>query len=214
MYLYLRFTRATHFGFKPARKISRNTLVAITMTGYKQHILIVIFFCAQYFLYSQSDTLNKRNANGHKNGYWKVYLDAKTNPTDSAKAYFYGLDLFDNGEAVYKYRAYKWKKKQKFVYEGETPIKGNPTPIKGKFIWYDKFGMSSEETYDKGHPIFIKSFVNWGSGTNVLYEDLDFTKLYNNTQGTFYFQEHTKSGDTIKYWFRKGNKGWISYPIE
>ena len=179
----------------------------------KYFLTIILFYT--HCVYSQSDTLNKRNANDKKNGYWKVYLDDKSNPTDSVNAYFFGLELYDNGEGVFQYFKAKWKKQQRLVFEGTTPRKGFPVAIKGKFTWYDKKNkLSAEETYDNGQPIYLKSF---GCDDSRPYEDLDFTKKYNNIPGTYFYQEYSRScseNKIVKYWFRKGDGGWKAYPID
>ena len=75
---------------------------------------------------AKKDTLNKYNSKKLKNGYWKVFLDDKVNPTDSLKnAYFYGFELWDNGEYVFKYFNKNWKYSNILIYRN---IKKMPLP--------------------------------------------------------------------------------------
>ncbi len=165
---------------------------------------------------AKKDTLNKYNSKKLKNGYWKVFLDDKVNPTDSLKnAYFYGFELWDNGEYVFKYFNKNWKY-SKVVFEGALPEKGKPEPINGKFKWYDSDSvLINEEEYKNGHPFFIKSYKKLKDGTTHPFEVLYFDKKLNNIPGTYYYEEYYAKGTAFdKYWYRKGKKGWRVYLIK
>lgn len=168
---------------------------------------------------AQNDTLNKFTPKGKKTGYWKVLLNNNVDPVDSLKdACFFGIELWDNGESVFTH----YKKKgpnSKMKYDGVMPEKGNPKLIDGTFKWFNSKGfLETEETYKDGKPVYIKSYhvsKNKTDSTNELFEDLDFTILYNNIPGTYYYKEHDFSTNTYKeYWFRKGRRGWRIYKIK
>ncbi|MGZ4156213.1 MAG: hypothetical protein ACXVED_03490, partial [Bacteroidia bacterium] len=121
-----------------------------------------------FFLYSltsgfgqNNNTLNKLNSKGKKNGYWVQYLDSLAYPTDSSHSYFYGYDLYDNGETVFRFsdRDKVWRK-CKLVFDGHLPDKGKPIPIEGTFKWYwKKAQIADEGTYKNGRPYFWKSYA-------------------------------------------------------
>lgn len=189
-----------------------------------KHLLVLLFMAGT--MHSQTDSLNHRNADGKKNGWWKVYLDDKTNPTDSVNASFYALELYDNGKNVSGFHKKGYKKRKRLEYYGPTATKGNPIPIKGVFSWYDGSDeLISQEVYDKGSPVTLRSYAYPNKSLKyylnhdvhtVVFEDLDYTKTYNNTPGTFYYQEHSLSelNKSKKFWYRNGDKGWKCYKIE
>jgi len=180
-------------------------------------LLTALLFHGQN-VFGQADTLNKLNSKGKKTGYWKIYLNDKADPVDNiVDSYFYGFELWDEGEKVFKYFKHKWG--DKMTFEGPTLTKGSPIPLAGTFKSFDKKGrLIIEETYQNGNPLYIKSFTTSHDKTDnktYLFEDLDFSKKYNNIPGTFYLEEHFHTtGRLDKYWFRKGDRGWRSYKIE
>lgn len=168
--------------------------------------------------FSQLDTLNKLNSKGKKTGYWKVFLDDKVNPTSNIEnSYFYGFELWDEGENVFHYSKNRWKN-NKMTFDGTLPEKGKPILITGTFKWFDTKGLFSEEVYKNGNPVYIRSYTGSTSITDTvvhLFEDLDFTKKYNNINGTYFYQEHShNTGDVKKYWFRKGKKKWKMHKVD
>jgi hypothetical protein len=171
------------------------------------------------FLVGQTDTLNKFTDKGKKTGYWKVLLNDNANPVDSiASAFFYGLELYDNGERVFKFHKHEWTG-GKMKFDGVVPTKGKPEAINGTFKWFDNKGfLQILETYKDGQPLYIKSYHVLNNKTDTidhLFEDLDFTVKYDNIPGTYYYREHALYDGTCReYWFRKGKKGWRVYKIK
>lgn len=170
-------------------------------------------------VFGQTDTLNSLNSKGKKTGVWKVFLNEKADPVTKVKdAYFYGFELWDEGELVFAFVKHNWKK-YKLAFDRQLPTKGNPIPLTGTFQWSDKNGrLWIEEAFENGNPLYIKTFSTSlflpGNNTSLL-EYIDFSRKYNNTQGTFYYEEHVQNSDKVEsYWFRKGPKGWRLYRIE
>lgn len=170
------------------------------------------------FLCGQADTLNKLNPSGQKTGYWKVYLNENADPVDNvSSAFFYGIELYDNGERVFKFNKHEWTDAK---FDGTFSTKGKPEAINGTFKWYSNKGyLLISETYKNGHPLYIKSYhvlKDKSDTLSILFEDLDFTKRYNNIPGTYYYREHDgfDKGFFREYWFRKGKKGWRVYKIK
>ena len=180
---------------------------------------ITILLASFNFLVGQTDTLNKLTPSGKKNGYWKVYLNNTADPVDSIeKAFFYGIELYDNGVPVFKYNKHGWSN-YKLKFDGPTPIKGTPELLNGTFKWYNSKGfLQIAETYKNGQPVYIRSYhvlENKADSIDHLFEDLDFTIKYNNIAGTYYYREHALFDNTFtEYWFRKGKKGWRVYKIK
>ncbi len=182
-------------------------------------ILFLNIFLIINSSYSQSDTLNKLNSSGKKHGYWKVLLNEKVDPVKKIEdACFYGIEYWDNGKPVQKFYKHTWKY-SKIECDGYIPPKGKPELISGIFKWLDKDGsLLNDESYRKGQPKLIRSYTTCGKdnpGMHI-FEEIVFTKLYNNIPGTFYVEMHVcqKNEPSKKYWFRKGEKGWKSYKIE
>jgi hypothetical protein len=181
--------------------------------------ITIVLLTSFDLLSGQTDTLNKLTPSGKKTGYWKVYLNENADPVENiANAYFYGIELYDNGERVFKYNPHKWTGTS-LKFDGRLPKKGEPEPINGTFLWYnDKGFLQISETYKNGQPLYIKSYhvLNNKSDTvDHVFEDLDFTIRYNNIPGTYYYREHALfTGTFTEYWFRKGKKGWRVYKIK
>lgn len=165
------------------------------------------------------DTLNQLNSKGKKTGYWKVLLNDKVDPVDSLKdAYFYGIELWDNGVDVFKFHKHGSWASEKMVFSGKFPQKGNPVLIDGTFKWFDdKALITSEEIYKNGKPFFIKSY-SWDKEDpkiSFFNEVLYFDRLLDNIPGTYYYEEYGYGGELKqKYWFRKGRRGWRVYKIK
>jgi hypothetical protein len=182
------------------------------------HAFFII--CMLFYLTAsaQTDPLNRLNDKVKKDGYWIQYLDSLLYPTDSANAYFVGYDLYDNGIKVFNFgdRPGLWKK-DKLVYEGQLPLKGQAKLLDGTFKLYSpEMRIESEEIYKNGKPFYIKSYVyNKKDPVNSSFNEvLYFDRLYNNIPGTFYYEEYLFGKLRTKYWFRKGKRGWKSYRIK
>lgn len=183
-----------------------------------KHLLIVFILLAGISASGQTDTLNRVNAKGKKDGYWKVFLDSMAFPTDSVNSYFCGYDLYDNGVHVFCYsdRNTLWKS-YRFVYSGILPEKGSPVTIDGAFKWFDEKGrLINVEIFKEGKPLFWESTQYlWRDTTAITFkETIYFDKLYNNERGSFYFTEAYSDSSTQEFWHRKGKKGWKAYRIE
>lgn len=172
--------------------------------------------------YAQIDSINQINADGKKNGYWMVYLDTFMQETDSADAYFYGYDLYDNGEIVYCYsrRGEAWRKRCTLEYSGVLPEKGKPVLINGTLKFFENGRLVSLEIYKDGNPLFWEAYT-YGKNDTLragFIETFYFDKLYNNIPGTYYltYTSNFNDGSSMiaEYWYRKGKKGWKAYKIK
>ncbi len=169
------------------------------------------------------DTLNQLNQKGQKHGIWIIYLDENINPTDSANSFFFAYELFDNGEKLFEFK--NFRKKIKVKEKTELVLlskKGSPQLLNITIKWYTlKTGsLSREEKYVNGYPTFFKGY-NKKSRTifrrtdtsNYYVENIDFTKKYNGTPGTHYYEFIVSEYDIRKYWFRKENGHWGYHKI-
>jgi hypothetical protein len=178
-------------------------------------LLVFSFTLVSSTTSAQNDTLNCFNANNKKHAYWVQYLDSKLNPTNKENAHYYGYELYDDGERVFKYFKKKWLRDQELRYTGAKTTKGKPILLSGTFKWYNSAGVIiNEEIYKAGRPYFIRSYHNSKEGVNTFSEVLYFDKTYNNIEGTYYYEE-LRDGDQLinAYWFRKGKRGWRVYKI-
>ena len=181
-------------------------------------LLIISFIFFNLNISGQTDSLNRFNDKGKKDGYWIQYLDSLAYPTDSTNSYFWGYELYDNGLRVFRFsdRNPLWKK-YRLVFDGHLPSKGRPIQIEGTFKWYaNEIQIANEEIYKNGKPFYFKSY-NYSKSdpfNSSFNEVLYFDKLYNNTRGTFYYEEYFNGTLGRKYWFRKGRKEWKSFRIK
>jgi hypothetical protein len=170
--------------------------------------------------FSQSDTTDQLSDDGRKNGFWTQYLDSCLGATNSANAYFYGYEFWDDGEPVFRFFGKFFWKKDALVYDGTFPTKGQAVLLDGVFTWYDaEDRVTNKEIYSAGQPRILKSSSIGSKGLSTFYEVLDFRKQYTNVEGTYFYQEifvnhELKTTKTTQFWFRKGKKGWRSYKIK
>ncbi len=180
-------------------------------------LLLIMFSVFSLHVSGQSDALNQLNDKGEKNGYWLQYLDSMAYPTDSINAYFFGYDLYDNGQKVSRYAGRNNELEEyDFVFDGYLPEKGKPIAINGLFRWFrNGTQIVNMEIYKDGNPVYANAFqYSESDQKNPTYNEvLYFARLYHNIPGTFYWEEHWYRKVGKKYWFRRGPKGWRSYRI-
>jgi hypothetical protein len=168
--------------------------------------------------YSQMDTLNKCNDKKKKTGYWVEYFDNNVIPTDSANSYFYGFQLYDNGYKVYSFGKLKEKRKLTLIYDSILPKKGHPILVNGVFKWYFKDStLRLEEKYVAGLPSIYKVYAQryLTDKSTIVGELADFTRKYNNIQGTFYHELNFLYSDSkIQSRYYKDGKKWKSHRIK
>ncbi|MBL4734739.1 MAG: hypothetical protein JKY18_05265 [Flavobacteriales bacterium] len=186
-------------------KIITIFLLLITLNGHAQTDPGFVF---------DSTSLDQKTEKGHKHGYWVSYLSQEMKPCKEEKAYFYGYELYDQGERVQKFYYERFKKRCKL----ETNIKGDttikPILLNGTFEWYKKNGrIAAREVYKNGRPFFIKSFKfsRKNPGVLVFSENLYYDKLYSDKVGTFYYERHSKGKVIYQGFFRKRDRGWKVY---
>jgi hypothetical protein len=185
------------------------------MRQFKNPALLIFLFCISS-AFAQTDSCNKLNLKGKKIGYWITYLDENINPTDSANACFWGYEFYDEGTKTFDlFNKKRNGKNYKVVYDGTIPQKGKAVAINGTFKYYSIYNESeeleSEETYKDGFACIFKAYM-----FDKLWTLADFTKKYNNTEGTFYstdFRTYMVTTDTryktTCYWYRKEKNKWI-----
>jgi hypothetical protein len=164
----------------------------------------------------QNDTLNKINTKGKKQGYWICHLDDKFKITDSTKGVYVGFDLYDNGQNLtrigYRSNAYLT------IMDSIIPVKhkiGRYKLLNGKVFFYSKANdMVMEEIFSQGHPVKYVAYYDSPPCVGKISEIADFTRLYNNTKGSYYYEIRScRSDDIKKIWYRKGSKKWKAYRI-
>ena len=170
-------------------------------------------------LLSQTDTLNKFDSNGKKNGYWLVYLDQNANPTDSLNSFYYGYDLYVNGYKFIYFMNDKSKADNRLVHHGNNPEKGHPMLINGQFSWFDKETNTrhSIESYRNGHPQFIEFYakIQKTDTTTYLRENINYAKKYENDFYSYYYRICSVKGNNIEErYFRKVGRKWRAYSIK
>lgn len=156
-----------------------------------------------------SDTLNRRNAKNKKDGLWLVYLDKNASIVDKEDACFYGYEMYDNGEWVMFFKANNNRKYKNIIFNGIKGETGNPLLLYGTFFFYDKKGrLIYEETYRDGMPLLLLSYGYDIEGVIIMKEILDYSKPYNNVQGTFFYEYYSFGELKSSGYFKKNGKSW------
>lgn len=176
-------------------------------------IWILIWMAAN--MESQNDTLNQVNPSGKKTGYWKQFLDQNLSPVDSIESYYYGYEFYDAGHPVFRYTKNWWLKDSRLISMGTASKKGHPALLEGTFKWFGSTDSLpfSVEIYKNGYPVALYAYHYCPEHAWHANEFVDFTRQYNNTRGSFYFEDE-KSGKMEKYWMRKDNDKWKKYKIQ
>ncbi len=161
--------------------------------------------------YGQHDTINQLNSKGKKTGYWIKYLDADLNPTDSSSSYFFGYEYYDNGTPVLIFRKDKRNKNYRHSFINRTSAKGNPRVLDGTFVWHtDKDSIPDViATHKNGLPVNFIVYHQCEFHSRYVSEYLDFTRKYNNTIGSYYYEFEGE-----KYWYRKVGTKWKSTKVD
>jgi hypothetical protein len=170
---------------------------------------------------AQYDSLNKLDSKGRKQGYWLCYLNDKFTPTDSSKAVYVGFDLYNNDQNLTKIGRLWGTKDLIFI---DSVVHSSITinrfkVLNGKVLAYNKENLLiREDIYDSGHPVKFIAYCDYKKHPEDLgkiTEITDFTKLYNNIRGTYYYEFRGCGYDYVKKcWFRKGNRKWKLFRIK
>lgn len=173
--------------------------------------LLVVFLIFSLPVFSQqgADTLNQYNTKHKKHGFWKVYVDDQLmRVKDVSQAFYFGYDLYDNGELLINCSgASRVKKKAVRVeHNDRKPLKGNPEALDGNYKIYSEKGLELEEEYKSGiqyHAISYYTGENHGK-----LEDLDYRKTYQGQFGSCYHEMYYPDGTiSLKEWLGKNEKG-------
>jgi hypothetical protein len=178
----------------------------------RQFFILTLFLTiSNLFSQNLSDTINKYNDKHKKIGFWQVYLNEYANKVDKKNAFYIGYELYDNvGECVYPFSKHPRPKKYIIKYSGITSQRGNPTPINGILkLLYKNGNPSYEELYQNGRPVLIKAFRWDKNGICSMEEILDYTKMFNNIDGTFYYELFGYDHKLFQHgYYKKSVKGW------
>jgi len=159
----------------------------------------------------QYDTINKKNENGKKQGYWVEYTDDKLFVLKKKKhAVFYRLVFYDNGakigETAYVIGS---KKKIHLKIEGNQAESGNIILLNGTYKLISKNdSISSEEIYSEGKMLTGKTFFYNGH----LDEYVDYTDKYQNQLASYKVTVYNINGTVEKSYYRgkiNGKWKWI-----
>ena len=176
--------------------------------------LLLIISSGTIFAQVASDTLNKYNGKGQKEGYWLVYFtDTLVVTSEKSEAFYYGLIYYDNGYSIDGFfcsKASNYRKHvSRFVKPEELMKKGNPVVLNGIFEYYDgKGNLTSRETYKDGIPLL---FENYYYDKNTRFTGRDFfdcSKKYKNQLSSWYYETYTADNKLkTKYYYGKNDKG-------
>jgi len=175
--------------------------------------LVVFFLCITLNVLSQGDTLNRFNQKGKKDGLWKVYLNQYLKPVDAIEnAYFQAYERYDNGQIVFKFYSdkYDWKKFS-FKYSQPLPKIGYPEVLNGSVGCYEPNGeIMYQYDFKNGLPVHYKYFSYYANNPKIcgFYEVHDWSKKYNDLDGSYYYEAFWDGKLVVVGWFLKDKKKW------
>jgi hypothetical protein len=183
----------------------------------KMSLYLMSLLCYLSSASSQTDTINKYNSKGKKQGYWTCYLDKDLKKTNVSNAYYYAYELFDSGINLTKI-SQRGIKKYSVIAPVDMGQQVVPITLNGVFILTAKNGRTrSVEEYKNGYPYILKAYESnpATNETNFEVEYLDYTRKYENQVGSFYWEYRSfKRNDTTRFWFRKIDGKWRDVKIE
>ena len=119
---------------------------------------LMLILCSATF--SQTEKLNQLDSAGKKNGKWCVYLDAKWNKVDSAKAVFFRYTWYDSGINIQPMGLGDFKMES--TTDSSKQI-GKIKLLDGEYKWFDKKGnLKFVHVLKKGEYISYKEFFSSG----------------------------------------------------
>lgn len=182
----------------------------------QQYLIFCYLTFMSMLLLGQNDSLNKYNSKGKKTGYWKIFLDQNAMPTDSCHSFFFGYEYYDNGKTTFFTFTKSSVKKQRFVFNGIMPSKGNPILIDGVMKIYKTKNdtidyILSENSYKNGYP---QTYIEFFFGKEP-HQIFDFTKQYKNLQGSYFMTDYyshfiatEEKKQTSYWWYTKVDDKW------
>lgn len=177
--------------------------------------MICILLFISFFASAQNDTVNRFNEKGHKQGYWKKFLNDRVLSSDSMQASFIAYEVYDDDQKIISYNKPLFVNINHIVYSGHKPDPGKPEIINGTFKYYSKKQvLMLEESFKNGYMVYSKFYKkNRKTGELYIVEFYDFGRRYNNQVGSFYHELAFTPTNIVAYWFRKGEKRWKDHKI-
>lgn len=137
------------------------------------------------------DTINRKDDNNKKYGYWVEYVNEKLMKVSKKKAYFLRYIYYVKGQRVTAPNFYNPAYKRIEI-DGSKVVKDSIVVMDGTYRVYDKNDLLlKEEKYKNGKPLLFKSFYK--SGQISEYED--YTKKYNGQEGTCFVIFYSEAGE-------------------
>ena len=160
--------------------------------------------------------LNTNDSKGRKAGYWKIYLDSRLTPTDSANAYFWAYQFYEDGKKTFD--AFPpGNKHNRYVFADSLPPKGNPVALDGTAEIWQKEILLNSNIYEKGFPMVYTEYGFGGETWHVM----DFTQKFEQQEGTFLVTDYyssvfvsDKNKKTTHYWYRKEGRKWRAVEVK
>jgi hypothetical protein len=175
-----------------------------------KNLILFLFLTNGLCCFSQEiqlNSLNKRNSHHKKDGVWVKYLDKDLNEVDKEFSNFYGYEIYDNGKWVMFFSGKKHNEKNAF--NGKAGELGKPILLNGTFMFYNQKGiLEYEETYKEGMPWLMFSYRFDKDGVCTMKEVLDYSKQYQNTPGTFYYEYYASGALVSSGYYQKVGKKW------
>ena len=160
--------------------------------------------------------MNRNDLRGKKDGYWLQYLDSNANPTDKQNYKYLGLEYYENGKVLFRFKKFHWKNKALLTVERDTCCSHDK--ICGVFRWFDAKTkqLFAEEKYYCGNPVYFKEYHYYTRNDSSICgftETADYSRKFENQIGSFYYEKWFDTtqyvGPTRKcYWFRKVKNKW------
>jgi len=158
------------------------------------------------FAHGQTESLNKLDSNGKKDGKWAIYLDSKWKEVnDSTQSVYYHYTWYVHGTNTNPMGSFG---KLILVPADNDLQKGKPKLLDGEYKWEDKNGRTScILILKKGEPISYKDFYTTGQ----LQQYFDYTKKWQGKPHTYAMTINDKTGKPQYYYMYSGQYGWMGY---
>ena len=160
-------------------------------------------------LIAQADTLNKLNAAGKKNGYWKIcYNEHFELVQDTAKAKYCDYEYFINGDVFREIVEKKHQSEMKIKYIPKDAVK-DVKVLNGEVLYYDKYNnLAYKDEFLNGVITKMHTysyFLDSQKKYVLYYEELvDFTRPYNTSGNSYYYEKRNYKILKDKWDVKKG----------
>ncbi|MCC6371456.1 MAG: hypothetical protein IT236_10670, partial [Bacteroidia bacterium] len=175
-------------------KTTQTNSYCIKKTG----VFLLVLFCAQLFAQTPADTINKRNPNKQKTGYWAFYLDAQYNKCPSKSAKYKGFTRFYDGKTQVEPTA-RDNKRDRMFYKAfpDTGAPAQPQILNGELFTFYMSGGKEKlrfcEVFRNGKLSETREYFFQDSDTTAEVNICYYDSLFNNIPTSYLFYKFDRN---------------------